>query len=331
MASSKRFRQRGTALLAVLWLSAALAAIAFSVADTVRAEAERGITNQDGMRAYFLARGAVERMLFTLRTPDPSGMTFEERFRVQRRFYFREVTGDVIVEMVSEKGKVHPRMLSPDLLQRLLILFGEAPETASAIAQQAFNPQISSANPTFLASIASIENVEELLLVPGITPEILYGRYRRLPDGSLVNAGGLVDCVSPHGSQRAAFDAISVHPTLLMASGVDFNTAQRFAETRRNTLFPFGALPILNGTSAPITSEIGETFQIRATARVRTPNGRLSESRRTVALLVRYNTPNPRYFWVDPFQHLRWYDQAYSEVANSNAIWADAAPIQATR
>ncbi len=36
---TSRSSERGTALLAVLWLTAALSAIAFSVADTVRAEA----------------------------------------------------------------------------------------------------------------------------------------------------------------------------------------------------------------------------------------------------------------------------------------------------
>ena len=41
---------RGTALLAVLWLSAALAAIAMSLADTVRGEAERSATAVDGLR-----------------------------------------------------------------------------------------------------------------------------------------------------------------------------------------------------------------------------------------------------------------------------------------
>jgi general secretion pathway protein K len=317
----------------VLWLSAALAAIAFAVADTVRAEAERGITGQDGMRAYFLARGAVERVLFTLRTPDPSGMPFEERYRSQRRFYFREATGDVIVEMVSEKGKIHPRALTPDFLQRLLVVFGETPDSASRIAQQAFTPppQNSFAGSTFFTSLASLENVEELLLVPGITPEIVYGRYRRLPDGSLVNAGGLIDCVSPHGSLRAGFDAMSVHPALLIAGGLDPTTAYRFANVRRNNFNPFVAFAALNGTPAPVTNEMGETFQIRATARVRNPNGRLSETRRTVALLIRYNTPNPRYFWLDPFQHLRWYDQAYSDVAASNSIWAEPASLEATR
>jgi len=47
--------RRGSALLAVLWLSAALGAIAFSLAATVRGEIEHTSTTLDGTRAYYLA------------------------------------------------------------------------------------------------------------------------------------------------------------------------------------------------------------------------------------------------------------------------------------
>src|SRR6516162_9438789 len=52
---------RGSALLTVLWIAAALSAIAFSLATTVRGETERVSTDLDGLRAYYLAAGAVER------------------------------------------------------------------------------------------------------------------------------------------------------------------------------------------------------------------------------------------------------------------------------
>src|ERR1035438_195821 len=51
--------RRGSALLAVLWLTAALSAIAFSVATTVRSETERTSTAIDSVRAYYLATGAI--------------------------------------------------------------------------------------------------------------------------------------------------------------------------------------------------------------------------------------------------------------------------------
>src|SRR5438045_9068784 len=63
-ADSKTVRPtRGSALLAVLWLSAALSAIAFTVANTVRSETERTSTAVDSLRAYYIATGAIERAL----------------------------------------------------------------------------------------------------------------------------------------------------------------------------------------------------------------------------------------------------------------------------
>src|ERR1035437_907516 len=59
--SNNKRSQRGSALLTVLWMSAALAAIALSVASTVRSETERVDASSNGLRAWYLASGAVER------------------------------------------------------------------------------------------------------------------------------------------------------------------------------------------------------------------------------------------------------------------------------
>src|SRR5271166_2325186 len=61
--------RRGAALLTVLWLTAALSAIAFTLANTVRGEVERSSTDADGLKAYYLAAGAIDRMLIYI---DPS-------------------------------------------------------------------------------------------------------------------------------------------------------------------------------------------------------------------------------------------------------------------
>src|ERR1700693_4465986 len=69
---------RGSAPLAVLWLTAALSAIAFTVANTVRAETERTSTAVDSLKAYYLATGAINRAIFRIewgpgyRNPDGS-------------------------------------------------------------------------------------------------------------------------------------------------------------------------------------------------------------------------------------------------------------------
>jgi len=53
--------RRGAALISVLWLTAVLVAIAFSVSTTVRGEIDRATTLSEGIRCQFLARAALER------------------------------------------------------------------------------------------------------------------------------------------------------------------------------------------------------------------------------------------------------------------------------
>jgi general secretion pathway protein K len=337
---SKQSSRRGTALLAVLWLTAALSAIAFSVADTVRSEIERSIANQESTRAYYLARGGVERVLFQLRNIETlMGSNPAERFASHRRLYFQEPLGDTLVEMISEQGKLPLRSMTPQILNTLLIIFGESPASAAAIVQQAFsnNPILLSSGldnsgqlQTFRPSIASMENVEELLLVPGITPEILYGRYSRLPDGSLVNRGGLMDCFSPYLKESTGLDPFSVHPSLLIAKGMDPRVAFNFTETRRRSFDPNLFLRSLFATpsfaTAGFRADLGSVFQVRSTARMRLPNGSLSSTRRTVSLMIKFIEPNPRYMWISPWTHLRWHDQAFSDVASSNSVWLTTPP-----
>src|SRR5260221_14283014 len=54
---------RGSALLAVLWLSLALSAIAFSLASTVQGETDRTATAVDGLPTYYPTTGAIERAI----------------------------------------------------------------------------------------------------------------------------------------------------------------------------------------------------------------------------------------------------------------------------
>src|SRR5579864_5082462 len=101
---------RGGALLAVLWLSAGLAAIAFSVSSSVRAETDRVSTAADGLRTWYLATGAVERGIQWMmwggdyRRPDGSPQFWE---RNQPRLYMSFPSGEAVVEMIPESAKLN--------------------------------------------------------------------------------------------------------------------------------------------------------------------------------------------------------------------------------
>jgi general secretion pathway protein K len=333
-----RPQQKGTALLAVLWLTAALSMIAMSVADSVRSEIERGIGQQEALRAYYLARGAVEESLFRLRTAASSGMSFDDMLRMSRRRFVRFPSGEALVEIVSEQGKLNMRSVDAVTLARLLVAMGEPSLEANQIAStfgagrgapmlnaNLLSNQIGGGPSAFSPGSASLENVEELMLIPGVTSEMMHGRFRRQPNGRMARWGGLVDCISPLATS-VGLDAWSVDPTLLVALGMSPDQAQNFVEARalpvEQAMVAMGqVMQTAQGAQGLSMNAIGTAFQIRATARPRLVNGELSETRRTVALLVENTPPPPQFFWRESLSYLRWYDQAESTVGAMAAAW----------
>src|ERR1700689_3040636 len=114
--------QRGGALRAGLWVSAALAAIAFSVATTVRSETDRVSSASEGLRASYLASGAVERAIQwiewgqTAHNPDGS-----PKYQYnQPRMFMQFPSGDAVVELIPEAAKLNINTGSPDDLFRVV-------------------------------------------------------------------------------------------------------------------------------------------------------------------------------------------------------------------
>ena len=109
--SNSNRSQRGSALIAVLWMSAALAAIAFSVSSTVRSETDRVATNADGLRTYYLASGSIERGIQWVmwgqdyRQQNGTALYWEPNLPRMTMHY---PSGDAVVEMIPE-GTASPK------------------------------------------------------------------------------------------------------------------------------------------------------------------------------------------------------------------------------
>src|SRR5450432_257119 len=132
MAKLLKNRKRGAALLAVLWLSAALAAIAFSLATTVRSETERVSTTGEDVRAYYLAQGAVDRAILYVQWGQ-SLMGQQYAKPGQSRFEFDFASGHATVQVIPEASKINLNQARPELLNRLLLALGVAPDRAETI------------------------------------------------------------------------------------------------------------------------------------------------------------------------------------------------------
>ena len=208
-------RRRGSALLAVLWLSAALSAIAYSLANTVRAEVERTSTDVDGLRSYYLARAGVERGILYMQWGNGAPPNAPFKYKPGMPLLpFTFPSGQALVEIIPETAKLNINTAAPLELFRLLLALGTDPPRAEQIvaaivdwrspaAGTPFDAFYQSLTPSFRARHASFEETEELLLLRGMTRELYYGGYYHDANGRLVPHGGLRDCVSVFGSKGA--------------------------------------------------------------------------------------------------------------------------------
>ena len=321
--------RRGSALLTVLWLSACLAAIAFSVTSSVRAETDRVEAGSNGLRAWYLATGAVERgiqwMLWgeTYRNPDGSPKFWQ--FGAPR-MNMTFPSGDAVVEMIPESAKLDINHANAEDLAKLITAVGgnadRAREITDAILDwrggspggSTFDQYYFSISPTFRARHASFQEIEELLFVRGMTPELFYGNFVADSQDALYASGGLRDCLSVWGSM-GPFDVNTTSPALMVAMGVPPEGVATIVARRKSA--PFRNLSDVNALGVPTPRmRVGGNliWTLRASARLRLPDGRPSEVVRTASATVKLL--DPRGFAI-PVHILRWYDDAWSESAIS--------------
>lgn len=323
--TSRGSRERGSALLAVLWVSAALAAIAFSLSSTVLGETQRTSTDVDGLRAYYLASGGLQRaeyeLLWAVGSPD--------KFPIRRdsaRVDYTFPSGDVRVEIIPEAAKLNVNQARPEELYKMLTAMGLEPERAGEVtaaildwrsggAGGPFDQYYLSLTPSFQARHASFEEIEELLSVKGVTPELFYGTYVPAEEGAegprLTPRAGLVDCLSVFGSD-SRIDANTAAPPVLAAIGLSPDAINALLERRRAKPFTEAELSSFAAAAGDGAGRLrvggNSILTLRATARLRLVTGQLSDLRRTVAAQVKYMPDG----FDAPIHILRWYDTAWS-------------------
>jgi len=316
---------RGTALLAVLWLSAALGTIALALADTVRGESERSATAVDGLRAQSLAIGGLRRAILYM---DWSRVYSDiPRYKIPPQFYpFDFPEGQAVVEVIPETAKLNINQVTTEDLFHLLMSLGAGEERAREVTAaivdwhtpsppgpNPFDEFYQSITPPYRAPHNNFDEIEELLAVRGVTSDLYYGTWLPAPEGSaqrLAPGAGLRDCLSVFGS-TGAFDVNTAAPPVLATIGITPEGVAALVQQRRvqpfvkpEDLTPFAQI------AGPgfVRLRIGgnSIFTLRATARVRLANGQLSDLRRTVAAQVKLLKPGG-----DPsYTILRWYDTA---------------------
>ena len=310
---------RGSALLAVMWLSIALTVIAFTLSRTVRTEFDRADLNVDSTRAYFLARGGIERaMMYLLNQRNPQDVRAGPGFVPgQRWMRFSFPAGDVAVQIESESGKLSVNNTAPEALARTLAaagvdavlagsMAGRIEAARSASRAQILNTQQNTGGASsFSRRPSSFQYLEELLMVPGITLELLYGTYRQNFEGNWMRIGGLHRHLSVLGSPTV--DVNYASPEVLHAAGVPGPMIASILEMREvapiGRDFP-GIAEIVNQSGPIRVSGAGPSraFTLWAEARLHT-----GKTRRMVGALVQRGQA----VGSEPIRVVRWYDTQF--------------------
>ena len=120
-----------------------------------------------------------------------------------------------------------------------------------------------------------------------------------------------MDCLSVYGSKDRV-DANTASPAVLAAVGLNPYAISALLERRRMGAMSMQELMEFMGSigadASPLRVEGNSMITLRATARLRLPNGQLSDLKRSVSAVVKYMPPGTGV----AVHVVRWYDTAWS-------------------
>jgi len=216
--------EKGIALLMVLWVLTILMVIVLSFSFMTKTETYSTLSFKEGVEKKFLAEAGIERgimeLFYRMQFLATEG---SEVWRTDGTSYSDQMGEDSYsVRITDESGKVDINLPSPLILRNLLLNLEIELEEADTIVDSIMDWKdpddlyrlngaesdyyMSLPNP-YKAKNANFDTLEELLLVKGMTPEILYGNKDRR---------GLIDFLTIH-SKRSVINLNAAPKEVLMA------------------------------------------------------------------------------------------------------------------
>lgn len=255
---------RGTILVITLWILTLLSAIAVSVIYRMRIELKLVGSELNREKAFYVAKAGVIQALNVLNEDTPEcdylcekwsnysaelyGINLfkdipvgEGRFNVCY-VYEKDIFTDaqnIFYGMQDEESKININKVSQDVLESLP---GITPEIATSIrawrGDTELGPDVIFKEDNYYQGLPKpykrkgkpFECIEELLLVRGITPELLYGKDIN-GDGTIdVNEQGLIRYITIYGDGLVNINTADI--TVLMAIGFTEDLASRIIRFR---------------------------------------------------------------------------------------------------
>jgi type II secretory pathway component PulK len=199
---------RGSALLAVLWMTVILTFVGMALAANVRSEVESARLLAESEQGYFLARAGIEAALLRMTIPpaDPVQAQEENDFR---QYDFQFSTGTARVEYRPASAMYNVNRATPAMLGALFMQLGLSDTAARALVDQLNDYR----HPNHQKEARDLESLDELRMLPGVTPELFYGSFtagrRRPPLYEVLGVYGSGDSVNVN---YAHVDLLAVLP-----------------------------------------------------------------------------------------------------------------------
>ncbi len=237
--------QKGIALLTVLWVITVLMVIVFSFSYLARTETLSTLSFKEGMEKKFLAEAGVERGLLELffRKENIAKVLVDNDqavWKVDGSLYNGQVgDGSYAVRLYDESGKLDINFVSEQMLRNLLKAIGLEGTTLDTIADSILDwkdkddlHRLNGAESDYYLSLPNpykarndnFETLEELLLVKGMTREILYGEGKQK---------GLIDFLTVYGKTDKVNINAAPRPVLMSIPGMTDGMADEILTFRQ--------------------------------------------------------------------------------------------------
>ena len=210
------FKSQGIILIVVLWLLVILSALALGFGHSMLVEYRITTNDMDRIKTMELAKSGVERSIAVLATDSTEKSTINSPWRAGTDSFQNVALGDGTYSifyislaednqpaygMVDENSKLNLNTVTKEQLMKLpgvdeiiadSIIDWRSP-TAKASAFGAKDEYYTQLNPPYKCKNGPFDSVEELLMVKGVTPQLLFGED--------ANHNGIMDANENDGDQ----------------------------------------------------------------------------------------------------------------------------------
>ncbi len=221
--------ERGIALIMVLWVITVLMAIVLAFSFSTRTTTSSALAFKESTEEKFVAEAGIERGVMEIfyrkqNMNQPAVEGEEGIWRIDGTPNVRTLSGgQAVISLMDEAGKVDINRATDVILKNLFSNLGIQEDQVNTIVDSIMDwkdednlHRINGAEDEYYMSLprpyhaknGPFDSLEELLLVKGITPELLYGNAQRRGVIDLLTINSGTDKINPNAASKEVLMAV---------------------------------------------------------------------------------------------------------------------------